>query len=100
MGIIISKSFVKDNFSSSYWQIIHRGRAGVLNLKGNKGSLRILATYADSTERRARAQTYRRVASCNIPTSALIIYMGDFNFVISDYDRISLTTAAPPWRQR
>ncbi len=114
IGIIVNESFLKQFSEPPSWNIIWPGRAAILSLRGNAGSLDVVVSYFHSgamvqdadkfgvlpefrdycnTFPRLREHLRSRIASAIRPRNKVLTLMGaDFNWVVEDRDRCTKST--------
>ena len=109
-GILLKPTF-RAEFTHMCWEVIERGRAGVLRLDGPVGSLDLVVAYFPTGSGQAtftdnagdarlnaaaeRARLRIKIQAALRPAeSCLSVVAGDFNWVADDSDRISMSSAS------
>ena len=107
VAIVLKNSFI-NQFVHKNWVVHEKGRIGALHLQGAQGSLSIIAVYCDPGHQGRQKQQLSSISQAIDPMSHCLV-AGDFNFVVSEHDRIVKATCkktgaqdkavAEKWRQ-
>ena len=92
VAVILRDSFLQYFEAKPRWTVIVQGRLARLELRGAKGTMHVYAIYLDPECAEARNCQMRRLAQV-YDEKVLNIIIGDFNFVTSEADRISKSSA-------
>ena len=99
IGIILKSKFLalfNPIDKDKDWEVLEKGRAAVLHLRGPKGALDIFCVYlvtGTGNLAAARQKTIRKIVAKMHPRDQVLSIMaGDFNFVEHQRDRVTLAT--------
>ena len=89
IAIIVKRTFL-DMFSEHTWEDTIPGRVGVLRLHGRSGAFNMHAVYLDPSSCSEKMSQMEAIFK-NWDKDSYNIIAADFNFVVSDHDRINKT---------
>ena len=90
VGLILTLKFLQQFDPDPVWTDIVPGRVARLRLRGPCGSLDIFVCYLDARDRNARQECATSVLPFfSDQKEVLTLLFGDFNFVISNHDRLN-----------
>ena len=91
IALAVKDSFLKQ-FNTSNWVVTAKGRAAVLQLRGDLGALDVWCIYLHANDPKARMDTMRTIGKSMGPKErCLSILAGDWNFTTHAHDRYSKT---------